>query len=85
MLVLSRKKYEMIRIGDDVLVKVIETGRNSVKIGVQAPAGVRVLRAELMTIPGPQHPLAQFLAQRRANRIGQIGVSAGECTSGFPT
>ena len=48
MLVLTRKRSEMIQIGDDVVVKVIRTGRNSVKIGVEAPAHVRVLRAELV-------------------------------------
>lgn len=68
MLVLSRKRFETIRIGDNVLVKVIETGRSSVKIGIQAPENIRVVRAELMPIPGPQYPLADFLAQRRAQR-----------------
>src|SRR5262245_38177720 len=33
MLVLSRKRWEMIQIGDDVTIKVIQTGRNTVKIG----------------------------------------------------
>lgn len=47
MLVLTRKRSQMIRIGDDVVVKVIKTGQNSVKIGIEAPEHVRVLRAEL--------------------------------------
>lgn len=47
MLVLTRKKSEMIRIGQDIVIKVIRTGRGSVKIGIQAPEHVRVLRAEL--------------------------------------
>ena len=47
MLVLSRKKSEMIRIGDDIVIKVIRTGSGCVKLGIEAPAGVRVLRAEL--------------------------------------
>jgi carbon storage regulator len=38
----------MIRIGDDIVIKVIRSGRNSVKIGIDAPADVRVLRAELV-------------------------------------
>ena len=48
MLVLTRKKSEMIRIGQDIVVKVIRTGRGSVKIGIQAPDHVRVLRGELI-------------------------------------
>lgn len=47
MLVLTRKRNEMIRIGDDVVVKVIKTGKGCVKIGIEAPANVRVLRGEL--------------------------------------
>ncbi|MEM7811232.1 MAG: carbon storage regulator [Planctomycetota bacterium] len=47
MLVLSRKQSESIRIGDDVVVKVIRTGKGSVKIGIEAPREVRVVRGEL--------------------------------------
>jgi carbon storage regulator len=47
MLVLTRKCSEVIRIGDEIVVKVIQTGRNTVKIGIEAPAHVRVLRGEL--------------------------------------
>ncbi|MEO1995868.1 MAG: carbon storage regulator [Planctomycetaceae bacterium] len=48
MLVLTRRRSEMIRIGEDIVIKVIKSGRNSVKIGIDAPADVRVLRAELV-------------------------------------
>ncbi len=47
MLVLTRKRSEIIRIGEDIFIKVIRTGRSTVKIGVEAPANVRVLRGEL--------------------------------------
>jgi carbon storage regulator len=47
MLVLTRKKSQMIQIGEDIIVKVIQTGRSTVKIGIDAPAHVRVLRGEL--------------------------------------
>jgi carbon storage regulator len=48
MLVLTRKKSEAIRIGNDVFIKVIRTGRSTVKIGIDAPASVRVVRGELI-------------------------------------
>lgn len=54
MLVLTRKKNEMIRIGNDIVVKVISTGRGKVKLGIQAPSNVRVLRAELVNAIGRQ-------------------------------
>ena len=47
MLVVARKQHEFIQIGEDFIVKVIKTSRGSVKIGIDAPGGLRVLRGEL--------------------------------------
>lgn len=58
MLVLSRKRSEMIQIGDDVVVKVIKTGKGSVKIGIEAPEHVKVLRGELCEAPRPVPPVS---------------------------
>lgn len=48
MLVLTRKATETIRIGDDIVIKVIKTGSGSVKIGIEAPVNIRVMRGELI-------------------------------------
>jgi carbon storage regulator len=48
MLVLTRKTAETIQIGNDIVIKVISCGRGRVKIGVEAPGNVRVVRGELM-------------------------------------
>lgn len=47
MLVLTRKRLETIKIGNDIVVKVIQTGKGTVKLGIEAPNSVRVLRGEL--------------------------------------
>ncbi len=51
MLVLSRRKGERIMIGDGIVVTVLECGRpgsrHQVKLGIEAPDGVKVLREEL--------------------------------------
>lgn len=47
MLVIARKQHEFIQIGEDIVIKVIKTSRGSVKIGIDAPGGMRVLRGEL--------------------------------------
>ena len=47
MLVLSRRKNEKIRIGHDVVVTVVRTGRHEVRIGIDAPEGVQVHREEI--------------------------------------
>ncbi|MAE68723.1 MAG: carbon storage regulator [Candidatus Peribacteraceae bacterium] len=49
MLVLSRKKDESIRIGHDITITVIDIGKGRVKIGIDAPDDVRILRGELLT------------------------------------
>jgi hypothetical protein len=67
----------MIQIGENVMIKVIQTGRSIVKIGIQAPDSVRVIRAELAGTPGPGHPLAAFLQERRKLKHVSIGNSAG--------
>lgn len=51
MLVLTRKKTEEIRIGENITIKVIRCGKGAVKLGIDAPENVRVLRAELCLEP----------------------------------
>lgn len=47
MLVLSRKPGERILIGADVKITVIRVGPNSVRIGIDAPADMNIVREEL--------------------------------------
>ena len=47
MLVLTRKQGEQIRIGDDVVITVVRTKGKAVRLGIQAPAQVPVLRGEI--------------------------------------
>lgn len=47
MLVLSRKPGEKIVIGDAVTVTVLAVSGNTVRVGIEAPDDVRILRAEL--------------------------------------
>ena len=47
MLVLSRKHDEEVRIGESITVTVLEVRGNVVRLGIRAPANVRILRGEL--------------------------------------
>ncbi len=47
MLILTRKVGETICINDDIEVKIVEVCGDKVKIGINAPKDVRVLRSEL--------------------------------------
>ncbi|HEV7949195.1 MAG TPA: carbon storage regulator CsrA [Glaciihabitans sp.] len=48
MLVLTRKLNERIMIGDDIVVTVLEVrSDNSVRIGIEAPRGIKIQREEV--------------------------------------
>ena len=47
MLVLSRKKQESIRIGDNIEVVVLDVGRNRVRLGFRCPPHISITREEL--------------------------------------
>jgi carbon storage regulator len=47
MLVLSRKQNERIRVGDSVVVTIVRVSGDKVRIGIEAPPHIRVLRDEL--------------------------------------
>lgn len=51
MLILTRKRMDEIKIGQDIVIRVIHTGKGTVKLGIEAPEGVRILRAELTEFP----------------------------------
>ncbi|QDT25909.1 hypothetical protein Enr10x_12070 [Gimesia panareensis] len=83
MLVLTRKLAEGIRIGDDILVKVIRTGKGSIKIGIDAPDDMRVVRAELFgeEMDDEQKPVVKSLGKHQdsdglseSNPLGTLSV-----------
>ena len=47
MLVLSRKASERILIGDEVVITVVRIGPNSVRIGIDAPQSMNIVREEV--------------------------------------
>ncbi len=69
MLVLSRKQNERIRVGDSVVVTIVRVSGDKVRIGIEAPPDVRVLRDELdddlvgdVTLdPAAELPIPRFL------------------------
>ena len=72
MLVLSRKPGERILIGSDVKITVIRIGPNSVRIGIDAPGHLNIVREELCNnenqaaLAGPpdlEHPSGPGLAR----------------------
>ena len=48
MLVLERKVDESIVIGDNIIVKVISVDKGVVKLGIEAPSSISIVRSELL-------------------------------------
>ncbi|GAA4435548.1 carbon storage regulator [Bremerella cremea] len=47
MLVLSRKEGEKLRLGEEILITVVKVGADKVRLGIQAPSNLLILRDEL--------------------------------------
>ena len=50
MLVLTRKTQEQIQIGNNIKITILQVKGQAVRIGIEAPRDVRVLRGELQTV-----------------------------------
>lgn len=48
MLVLSRKTNETIKIGDNIEIRILEVKGDTVRIGIEAPKSIDILRGELI-------------------------------------
>lgn len=57
MLVLSRKQQQEIVIGEEIRVTVLQVKGNTVRLGIEAPRDIRVMRGEL-----PRQPDAEKVA-----------------------
>jgi len=51
MLVLSRKVGQRIHLGDDVVITIVRTGGDAVRVGIDAPKDVKIVREELLATP----------------------------------
>jgi carbon storage regulator len=57
MLILSRKAGERIKLGDSIVVTVVGVSGDKVRVGIQAPTSVVVLRDELQPYEPDKKPL----------------------------
>jgi len=55
MLVVTRKSGEGIKIGDDVEITIVKIDDNSVKVSINAPKEVKILRSELYKEVGEEN------------------------------
>ena len=60
MLVLSRKKFQTIKLGDDIEIVVTNVIGGNVKIGINAPKSLNIVRGELQPLTAPDVSDTQF-------------------------
>jgi len=48
MLVVSRKIGEELKVGENIIIKIIDIEKNQVKVGIDAPRNITILRMELV-------------------------------------
>lgn len=72
MLVLTRKRGERILIGDDVVITVMDVRGDSVRIGIEAPSGVRIHRAEVVDAVTQANVAAAEPAQQADEQLADL-------------
>ena len=70
MLILSRKIEQKIRIGDDIVITLIDVKGDQVKIGVEAPSNVKVYRQEVFEAIQSENKAAA--SQISMERLGKL-------------
>lgn len=63
MLVVTRKTDEGIVIADNIVIKVLDVGKDRVKIGIEAPRDVRIVREELFNTEKQNVAAAEVLSK----------------------
>lgn len=81
MLVLTRRFGEQIMIGDDIVLTIMEGRGGDVRIGIEAPCGVRITRAEVLAVISAENQAAASTAPDTESRLlatlGALGASRG--------
>lgn len=57
MLILSRRESERVYLGEDIVLTIVRVNGDKVRIGVEAPSNVKILRTELEISSPETHPL----------------------------
>lgn len=70
MLILSRKIDQKIRIGDNIVITLIDVKGDQVKIGVEAPSNVKVYRQEVFEAIQSENKAAA--SQISMERLGKL-------------
>ncbi len=66
MLILSRRESERVHLGDEIVLTIVRVNGDKVRIGVEAPPHIKILRTELEQSTEPHSTTSQQPPTRRA-------------------
>ena len=66
MLILSRRESERVYLGDDIVLTIVRVSGDKVRIGVEAPSHIKILRTELEMNLSDSKPVQEQSPIRRA-------------------
>lgn len=69
MLVIRRRVGEVLLIGGDVEIEVLESGYSQVKLGIRAPRSVAVVRQEIRVVGDQNQAAARLLPEQDPREI----------------
>lgn len=72
MLILTRKSGESIRIGDQIILKIVEIRGNQVRVGIEAPRDLAVHREEIYGLIQSQNQLAASTSPADPEVISEV-------------
>ncbi|HEB75807.1 MAG TPA: carbon storage regulator [Nitrospirae bacterium] len=72
MLVLTRKSGESIRIGDDIIIRVVEIKGNQVRLGIEASKQLRIYREELYEKISKENRLSAMAGLDTFGRLKEV-------------
>ena len=75
MLILTRKKNEEIRIGSNIIIKLVSISENNVKLGIEAPEEVEILRGEIYTNVKESTLEASVQSKQKAPAVSTLKIN----------
>ena len=74
MLVLSRKVGQTILVGDNISIQVLQVTGGAVRLGIEAPADIRILRGEL-EVPEADEPFSSMPRREQESSHKSLSTS----------
>jgi len=73
MLVISRKENQRVKLGENIEIVIVEISKNQVKIGIEAPKEIKILRSELLEeIKNENKKASKKISIEDINKISKV-------------